>query len=201
MFIIVRHGNTFEAGEPPRRIGARTDLPLTDQGIAQAHALGAHFAAMGWRFTRVLTSPLVRTSETARLILEHWTDAAAPESCDWLREVDHGPDENQSEDVVLARIGPEALRAWDERAQPPPDWIVGAEPRQAAWRDLFAGEQTGSTLLVTSNGAARFALLSDSALVKTLPDLASLKLPTGGYGVIRRGQSGALEVPVWGKRP
>ena len=201
MFIIVRHGNTFAAGETPRRIGARTDLPLTDKGIAQAHALGTHFAAMGWRFTRVLTSPLVRTCETAGLILEHWADAAAPESCDWLREIDHGPDENQSEDAVLARIGREALRAWDERAQPPPDWIVDAEPRQAAWRDLFAGEQTGPTLLVTSNGAARFALLSDSALVKTLPDLPNLKLPTGGYGVIRRGQSGAFEVPVWGKRP
>ncbi|MGA3882329.1 histidine phosphatase family protein, partial [Bacillus pumilus] len=49
MFVIVRHGNTFAAGEPPRRIGARTDLPLTAQGQAQAEALGAHFAALGWR--------------------------------------------------------------------------------------------------------------------------------------------------------
>jgi broad specificity phosphatase PhoE len=43
--VIVRHGNTFEAGETPRRIGARTDLPLTADGQAQADALGRWFAA------------------------------------------------------------------------------------------------------------------------------------------------------------
>jgi transcriptional regulator GlxA family with amidase domain len=28
--IIARHGNTFEDGETPRRVGARTDLPLSE---------------------------------------------------------------------------------------------------------------------------------------------------------------------------
>ena len=51
--VIVRHGNTFEAGEPPRRIGARTDLPLTATGVAQAEALARHFAANGVSFDRV----------------------------------------------------------------------------------------------------------------------------------------------------
>ena len=27
--VVIRHGNTFEADEEPRRVGARTDLPLT----------------------------------------------------------------------------------------------------------------------------------------------------------------------------
>ena len=36
--VIVRHGNTFEAGEPPRRIGARTDLPLTATGVVILYA-------------------------------------------------------------------------------------------------------------------------------------------------------------------
>jgi probable phosphoglycerate mutase len=115
MFIIVRHGNTFEAGEPPRRIGARTDLPLTAASLAQGHALSAHFAGQGWRFARVLVSPLTRTRETECAILSHQLPDAivTPKPCDWLREIDHGPDEDRSEDAVLARIGAArfALRA------------------------------------------------------------------------------------------
>jgi probable phosphoglycerate mutase len=200
MFVIVRHGNTFAAGEPPRRIGARTDLPLTPAGVAQGEALGAYFASAGWRFARVLVSPLERTRRTAEAILNHQDHPPAPIACDWLREIDHGPDENRTEDEVLARIGAEALAAWDERAQPPPDWIVDAEKRHAAWRDLFASDP-GPTLVVTSNGAARFALSADLALVAARSELPNLKLPTGSYGVIRKNSEGTLEVPVWGLRP
>lgn len=206
MFVIVRHGNTFAAGEPPRRIGARTDLPLTDTGVAQARTLGTHFAGQGLRFVRVLVSPLTRTRQTAQAILEHQGAALVPEACDWLREIDHGPDEDQPEDVVLARIGTQALEAWDARAEPPPGWIVDAPARVAAWRALFATTGVdeaggGATLIVTSNGAARFALLADPALAATLSNLPSLKLPTGGYGVIQRGLNDTLEVSDWGRRP
>jgi probable phosphoglycerate mutase len=118
MFVIVRHGNTFESGEPPRRIGARTDLPLTAKGRAQGAALGAHFAARGWAFARVLVSPLRRTRETAQAIADHLPGTPAAQPCDWLREIDHGPDENATEDAVLARIGAQALADWDERGCP-----------------------------------------------------------------------------------
>jgi len=202
MFVIVRHGNTFAAGEPPRRIGARTDLPLTGEGMRQADALGAHFTASGWRFARVLTSPLARTRQTAQAILAHQPDAPAAEPCDWLREIDHGPDEDQPEQAVLARVGRAALADWDERAVPPPGWVVDAERRTAGWRALFASPgPAGATLIVTSNGAARFALLADPALAAAIPGLTSLKLPTGGYGMIRRGGDRALEIAVWGERP
>lgn len=195
MFIIVRHGNTFEAGEPPRRIGARTDLPLTEAGLAQGHALGAHFAAQGWRFARVLVSPLARTRETAQAILSHLPDSPEPQPCDWLREIDHGPDEDQPEDAVLARIGAATLAAWDERAEAPSGWTVDADARIAAWRDLFARGE-GPMLLVTSNGAARFALRAAGLAVT-----GGLKLPTGSYGTILRDADGALNVTEWGHRP
>ena len=202
MFVIVRHGNTFAADEKPRRIGARTDLPLTEAGRTQARALGALFAENGWRFTRTLVSPLSRTRATAALILEHQAAPPPPEVCDWLSEIDHGPDENQSEEAVMARIGKEALAAWDERAEAPPGWLVDGDVRKAAWRELFAAPpRTDPTLIVTSNGAARFALLSDPALATAVSELPSLKLPTGAYGVIRRGQDRTLEVSVWGQRP
>lgn len=201
LFVIVRHGNTFAAGEPPRRIGARTDLPLTREGAAQAVSLGKHFAALGWRFARVLVSPLTRTQETALLIRQHQADAPPPEICDWLREIDHGPDENLPEADVLARLGAPALAAWDEHATPPQGWAIDGDARKKAWQALFAETHSGPVLIVTSNGAARFALMADPALAKAMPTLRSLKLPTGGYGAITRQHDETLGICVWGKRP
>ena len=195
MFVIVRHGNTFEAGEPPRRIGARTDLPLTVAGQAQADALGAHFSTLGLGFARVLVSPLLRTQQTAAAILRHLPGTTAPKPCDWLREIDHGPDENRAEDAVLARIGAEALAAWDNHGVAPMGWRVDAQARVAAWRDIFKEEQ-GPILFVTSNGAARFALIAAE-----LARPAGMKLPTGAYGVIHRAPGGGLDVATWGRRP
>ncbi|MCY1670980.1 histidine phosphatase family protein [Novosphingobium sp. SL115] len=203
MLVIVRHGNTFGAEETPRRIGARTDLPLTGRGHEQAGLLGAHFAGMGWQFSRALVSPLLRTMQTAQAILAAQTGAVSIQTADFLREIDHGPDENRSEADVVARIGVSALESWDKSASPPPGWIVDADGRIAAWQTVLASltENCPPTLLVTSNGAARFALLADSALRSIAPTLPSLKLPTGGYGVIRRLPDGALDVPCWGQRP
>lgn len=198
MLVIVRHGNTFNAGEPPRRIGARTDLPLTAAGLAQAQALGELFRVQGLIFTRALVSPLLRTRQTVDAILAMQPSPPQIEPADFLREIDHGPDENRTEDEVLARIGKAALNAWDATGTPPPDWTVDADSRIAAWRALLETLQPASapTLLVTSNGAARFAL-------KAMPhaSLPSLKLRTGSYGVIRRAADGKLEVPVWDRRP
>lgn len=203
MLVIVRHGNTFAAGEAPRRIGARTDLPLTDTGLEQAHALGALFASRGWHFRRALVSPLLRTRQTADAILAAQPSGVKTETAAFLREIDHGPDENRTEEEVLARIGQPALTAWDAHAVPPADWQVDAESRIADWRALLE-EWDGSdepVLLVTSNGAARFALMAVPSLQAAASHLASLKLPTGGYGVIQRNSAGEWEVRVWGERP
>lgn len=197
-FIIVRHGNTFEAGEPARRVGARTDLALTMRGLAQAEALGAHFAGQGIRFGRIIMSPLQRTRQTASAIIAAQVDPVTAQVADFLREIDHGPDENQSEEVVIARIGPDALAAWDRDATPPPAWSVDTAARLAAWRELFASALPGQppTLLVTSNGAARFALIAAG-----IAPSGGLKLATGSYGVISKAADGTLAAPIWGLRP
>jgi broad specificity phosphatase PhoE len=194
-FVIVRHGNTFATGEPARRIGWRTDLPLTPAGVDQGQALGRHFADLGWHFERVLVSPLARTRQTAATIALNLPDAPAAQDCAWLSEIDHGPDEDQPEAAVIGRIGEAALAAWDEAAIPPPGWIVGADERLAAWRSLF-GEDGGPTLLVTSNGAARFALLA-AGLQRT----GGLKLATGSYGILHRKPDGTVALAGWNLRP
>lgn len=180
--LIVRHCDTFDPGEPPRRIGRRTDPPLVATGHAQAEALRAHFAELS--FDRILAGPLRRTVETARIIA-----GREPEIAEWLAEIDHGPDENQPEAAVVARLGAAALAAWDRDAAPPDGWIVDREQRLAAWRAVLAG--TGTTLLVTSNGAARYALLAIGE--------PPARLRTGAYGEIA--VAGSPRLVRWDVRP
>lgn len=195
---IVRHGDTFAPGEPPRRIGAATDLPLVANGEAQARALGCLFAREGLRFDRVLASPLRRTRRTADLILG---EQASPwvETCAWLAEIDHGPDENRSEPDVLARIGVAALDRWNADLIAPPGWQVDAERRLSAWRTLMA-EETGHWLLVTSAGAARFALQAQETLALQAASFASTKLRTGAWGRIVVAD-GRYRLSAWDCRP
>lgn len=195
--VIVRHGNTFEAGEAPRRVGARTDLPLTEAGRQQAIALGRHFAGLGMTFSTTLAGALSRTRDTARLILAAQPAPPALGTASFLTEIDHGPDEDQAEAAVLARIGEEALAAWDHDVVPPPDWQVDAPARIAAWRD-FAATARGDILLVTSNGAARFALL---ALLGPNTRPEQIKLRTGSYGIIVSDTAGLRHLSDWNRRP
>ena len=180
--VIVRHGNTFAPGETPRRIGARTDPPMVESGRRQARALAAEFTERELTFDRVLCSPLRRTRETAEIIAPGRIETAG-----WLREIDHGPDEDRTEAEVIGRIGQTALDAWERDAVPPPGWVVESESRLAGW-GAFLATATGTALLVTSNGAARFALIAAG--------LAPAKIRTGAYGVIEDGR-----LACWDRRP
>jgi probable phosphoglycerate mutase len=194
--LIVRHGDTFLAGEPPRRIGARTDLPLTPRGEAQAAEVAAWLLARDLVPDRALAGPLQRASRTARIIL-----AALPRACPlddtaWLNEVDYGPDEGRAEDEVVDRIGADSLARWDRSAEPAPGWPIDRAAKIAECRAGVAALTAGTTLLVTSNGTARFVLLALG-----LEDAgASLKLRTGAVGEVEIGDEGT-RLLRWDIRP
>lgn len=191
---IIRHGNTFASSAEARRVGARTDIPLVDSGRAQADRLGEWFAQQALPIDRLFSSPLKRARETADRIAAA-TGHARDGSLDWLGEIDHGPDEGRPEAEVLARIGAPALADWDERGIAPDGWIVDADRRIAAWRAFFAEGGAGIDLLVTSNGAARFALLAAG-----IP-LGTLKLRTGAFGELAVDATGGVTLVRWDERP
>lgn len=85
---LVRHGET-EWARLGRHTG-HTDIPLTDAGRAQAEALAPRLA--GLVFAAVLSSPLARASETARL--SGFEGVVVPEPD--LREWDYGDDEGRT---------------------------------------------------------------------------------------------------------
>jgi broad specificity phosphatase PhoE len=195
---VVRHGNTFDAGDVVTRVGGRTDLPLSSSGKTQAEKLAAHFAETP--FAAALASPLERTRATARAILGIRTDAPALLIRGFLREIDYGPDENQPEEVVIARLGEAALKAWDEHGTPPQGWIVDPAAIRAGWSDLLqevgALPADANVLVVTSNGTARF--LPD--VVEAVPEGLDRKLKTGVWGEIAVTPQ-AARILAWNLRP
>jgi len=78
--VVVRHGET-EWSRTGRHTG-RSDIPLTENGERQARAVGE--ALRGREFALVVSSPLIRARETARLA------GFEPELRDDLAEWDYG---------------------------------------------------------------------------------------------------------------
>ena len=195
---VVRHGNTFDAGDVVTRVGGRTDLLLSASGQAQAAALAAHFTDT--RFHAALASPLERTRATARKILSGRTDAPALLIRSFLREIDYGPDENQPEEAVIARLGAAALKAWDEDGTPPDGWMVDPAAIRAGWTELLREISTlppeANVLVVTSNGIARF--LPD--VVDAVPEGLDRKLKTGAWGEVSVMRDSAA-ITAWNRRP
>jgi len=128
---IVRHGNTFDAGDVILRIGGKTDLPLSKSGEQQAEHLA--LALKDVSFENIFSSDLKRTRQTADRILGHDRYQLAS----FLKEIDYGPDEGRPETEVIARVGSGALKQWDLEALPPQGWLVDAADLRTAWQTTY----------------------------------------------------------------
>ena len=81
--VLTRHGHT-DRSEPDQYLGQTIDLPLSDQGRAEAGRLRARLE--GVAFDRVISSPLLRAKETAHIV----RPADAIELDARLAEADYG---------------------------------------------------------------------------------------------------------------
>lgn len=200
--IIARHGNTFEKDEPPRRVGGRTDLPLTEAGRAQARAIGHWIKQSGYYPEAVYCSQLSRTKETAELALREagYKEPVYPLAI--FNEIDYGPDENLPEDMVLMRIGETAMNAWEDRAEVPDGWNFDPARCIEDWKNFAAHmieDRQDCVMVVTSNGIARFAphITGD---FQAFREKYPLKISTGAVCVLEF-DSGRWAVKHWNAKP
>lgn len=185
--IIARHGNTFDPQQTPTRVGARTDLPLVEKGRAQAEAIGQYLKANQLIPDVIYSSHLQRTIETAKIAVKASGVSNPVYQLDIFNEVDYGPDENKTEDQVIARIGKEAIEKWDKDAVVPEGWLVDPDEIIKNWIDfaeqIRAHDDNETVLVVTSNGTARFApyITGD---YEGFSKEHSIKLSTGALGIL-----------------
>lgn len=206
--LIARHGNTFETGQTPTRVGARTDLPLTKKGEAQASALGTYIEQHHGTLNAIYAGELKRAHHTAEIALANMTaNSQQPDlpisPLAIFNEIDYGIDENKTDDIVIDRIGAEALQQWDESAIVPPGWNVNPDNIIRNWlhfsQKLLENNRLKHTLVVTSNGIARFApyITGDFEHFKANHPL---KMSTGGISSFIY-HDDCWQVEYWNQRP
>ncbi|PZQ47381.1 MAG: histidine phosphatase family protein [Micavibrio aeruginosavorus] len=200
--IIVRHGNTFEKGETPRRAGARTDLPLTETGRSQGRAIGQWLKTNGYYPEAVYCSQLQRTKETAEQALQEagYKEPVFPLAI--FNEVDYGPDEDLPEDAVVARLGEQALHDWDKKAIVPDGWLFDPQKCIEDWKNFashIVEDKQDCVMVATSNGVARFAPYITGDFEAFSRD-HSIKISTGAICVLKY-DNGRWSVIDWNVKP
>lgn len=202
--LLVRHGNTFDIGDVVRRVGAQTDIPLSQSGAKQCLDLGRHLSKKYMTITHAFCSELMRTKQSAELILTQYSNSTCPITLlPLLNEVDYGIDDGKPETEVVERLGIDVLKAWDDHGILPNDWnfnVAKAIENIKTFADMLSKKYDNQTvLIVTSNGIARFfsKLLKDPICInKALP----LKMPTASVSELTFHQEQGWQCQYWGER-
>ncbi|GAB1690247.1 bifunctional RNase H/acid phosphatase [Krasilnikovia sp. M28-CT-15] len=190
--ILVRHGETPLTAQG--KYSGRGDVPLTDEGEAQAMAAGARVAGIARDVTAVVCSPLARCVRTAELIaaeLGGVTVNALPE----LIECDFG----QWEGLTFAEVQqrwPGELAAWLKSTSVAPP---GGESFQAVAKRVRGAVATllqtypSATVVVVSHVSPIKLILRD-ALAAGDAFLHRLFLDPAGVSVVDTWPDGGIAV-------
>jgi broad specificity phosphatase PhoE len=84
--LLIRHGQSL--GNAEGRVQGIFDSPLSDEGRAQARALGRRLEREGWQLAAVYASDLSRALETAEIVMAGFDVPIVPDAR--LREYDAG---------------------------------------------------------------------------------------------------------------
>ena len=125
--VLLRHGQSQWNLE--NRFTGWWDVDLTEQGVAEARAAGAMFAAKGIDFDRCFTSVQVRAIRTLNLLLDEMERLWLPVTKDWrLNERHYGGLTGLNKAETIAKVGEEQVRIWRRSFDvPPPELESGSE--------------------------------------------------------------------------
>jgi len=200
--IIARHGNTFGPDDIPTRVGARTDLPLVESGHTQAIKIGQYLKVQNLIPEITYCSELKRTKETAQIALKEVGLPQPAYPLEIFNEIDYGPDENQTEENVIARIGAQAIQDWDDKAIVPKGWKFDPQACIKNWKNFanhIVTDEQDTIMVVTSNGIARFA----PHITGNFDEFAAnnkIKLSTGALAILEYKDDNWI-IKDWNIRP
>jgi len=154
--LLVRHGETAWNREKVFR--GRHDIPLNDNGRAQASLLAAALAAR--QIDAAWTSPLARATETAAIILApHRVRAAVHEG---LTDINYGEWTELAESMVAQRW-PQEYAQWlaqPETVRPPGgETLAEVSARAFAAVEDIARRHEGGTVLIVAHRAVNKVII------------------------------------------
>ena len=197
--ILARHGNTFNPTDKPVWVGARSDLPLVEKGLAQAQALAMALKQANITPEVMLTGSLQRTRQAVEMAREALgVPADRVRSDPRLSEIDYGAWEGKSTEEIEALGGGVELAAWDKQSVFPtsPGWQPVEAQIIANVGALLAEAREGTSLIVTSNGILRFF----ARAAVNAGDFLDRKVATGRVCVMERGE-GDWRIVQWNQLP
>ena len=165
-----------------KRIRGCVDFPLNENGVKQARALAASLKNAG--ISAVVTSPLARAFETARILGE--VAGVKPVVKEGFRNICFGVWENRLQSEIMREF-PEQWRTWTTR--PEELRVDGAESLfEVRARSLRALESTvaeyaGRTIALVSHRALLKPMLA-GALCVAPPFFWRFHLDNAAYGVL-----------------
>lgn len=166
-FLLIRHGQTdWNVGQ---MVMGRQPIPLNDKGREQARDLGAFLAGAG--LSRVITSPVLRALETARIIAQAAGGVAVEEE-EGLSEIDYGEWVNLSFAELLTRH----CETWRRYREDPNDLVL---PGGESMAEVVARVAGVIDRVRTAQPDGRVALVSHADIIKiALLHLLGLELKT-----------------------
>jgi len=187
-FYFVRHGETIWNREGNRYCG-RTDLPLTPDGLQQAHQIAKNLGQLS--FDHAIVSPRLRARQTAQPLLTRL--GLSMQIDERLREIEFGdwegltPQEIQHAFVDLWRAwveDPTAVHAggWGESAQE-------VLTRMLAVIQDWTARRARRVLVVSHNTAIR--ILIAGALGMPLSQYRAIEIDNGGVLVVDVDENGS----------
>jgi broad specificity phosphatase PhoE len=173
---VARHGET--TWNLAGRYQGRRESGLTALGVRQGFALADAFERIEPRVERIVASPLLRCSATAKFVADRLN--VTLETDDRLLEIAHGTWEGRLRDEIAAD-DPERFRAWKERpadvAFENGETLAGVRAR---WLNFAASfPDGGPALVVTHDAVVRVAILAAQA--RALDELWSVNVETAGF--------------------
>ncbi len=153
----MRHGNTFEAGQTPLQVGARTDLPLTSYGLLQAEQMVKYLMAKKISPKAIYAGSLKRQTQSAEIIAQSF--GLRLEEAPALNEIDYGLWEGLPSEEIGLKWAKE-YREWNEEGKWQSHIFKGSYQNHfnalIGWLERLKEIHEGETVFaVTSNGLLR----------------------------------------------
>ncbi|NML18058.1 2,3-diphosphoglycerate-dependent phosphoglycerate mutase [Azohydromonas caseinilytica] len=204
--VLLRHGESVWNQE--NRFTGWTDVPLSEQGLAEARAAGQLLKARGFDFDLAFTSVQKRAIKTLWTVLEEMDRMWVPVQPSWrLNERHYGALQGLNKAQTAARFGEAQVQRWRRAYDEPPPALEAGDPRHEAgdpryrelggavprteclkdtvervlpyWRDTLAPAlRGGRRVIVAAHGNSLRALIK---ILDGVSDaaIAELNLPTG----------------------